>query len=212
MAIRVVIADAHPLVLRGLESVLGSEPDFQLMAQCTDGEEALEAVRAHKPDILVLDLQMPSKNGLEVLKELKADKLPTRAVLLVEELDDEELLEATRQGVAGVVLKEMAPRLLLQCLRKVHAGKPWIERKSAARAFETLLRREASTRELARLLTPREIEISKMVTRGLRNKTIAEQLFVSEGTVKTHLHSIFEKLAVRSRAELTAYYNKKAIR
>ena len=151
MAIRIVIADGHPLVLKGLESVLGSEPDFQLLAQCANGEEALEAVRAHKPDILVLELQMSRKNGLEVLKELKADKLPTRAVLLVEELDDEELLEATRQDVAGVVLKEMAPRLLMQCIRKVHAGKPWIERRSAARAFEMLLRREAGTRELARV-------------------------------------------------------------
>ena len=212
MAIRIVIADGHPLVLKGLESVLGSEPDCQLLAQCANGEEALEAVRAHKPDILVLDLHMSRKNGLEVLKELKADKLPTRAVLLVEELDDEELLEATRQDVAGVVLKEMAPRLLVQCIRKVHAGKPWIERRSAARAFETLLRREAGTREIARLLTPREIEITKMVARGLRNKAIAELLFVSEGTVKTHLHSIFEKVAVRSRAELTAYCTAKGIR
>src|SRR4029077_1642644 len=105
MPIRVVIADDHPLVLRGLESLLGSEPDFQVVAQCADGEQALEAVRVHKPDILVLDLHMPRKNGLEVLKELKAGKVPTRAVLLVAELDDEELLEATRQDVAGVVLK-----------------------------------------------------------------------------------------------------------
>ena len=212
MAIRVVIADDHPLVLRGLESVLGSEPDFQLVAQCTDGERALEAVRTHRPDILVLDLQMPRKNGLEVLKVLKADKVPTRAVLLVDELDEEALLEATREDVAGVVLKEMAPRLLVQCLRKVHAGKPWIERESAARAFEALLRREASTRELARLLTRREIEIAKLVTRGLRNKAIAELLFVSERTVKTHLHTIFGKLQVRSRAELTAYCTAKGIR
>jgi DNA-binding NarL/FixJ family response regulator len=212
MTIRVVIADDHPVVLKGLESLLDSEPDFQVVAQCADGEQALEAVRVHKPDILVLDLHMPHKNGLEVLKELKAGEVPTRAVLLVAELDDEELLEATRQDVAGVVLKEMAPRLLVQCLRKVHSGKRWIERTSAARAFETLLRREVSTRELARLLTPREIEMAKMVSRGLRNKAIAELMFVSESTVKTHLHSIFEKLGVRSRSELTTYCNAKGIR
>ena len=211
MSIRVIVADDHPLMLKGLEGVLATEPDFEVVAQCTDGEAALEAVCAHKPDILLLDLHMPRKSGIEVLKELKARKVSTRVVLYVAELDDDELLEATRLDVAGVVLKEMSSRLLVQCLRKVHEGKPWIERTSATRAFEMLLRREASTRELTRLLTPREIEITKMVSRGLRNKVVAELLFVSEGTVKTHLHSIFEKLGVRSRAELIAYCNRKGI-
>jgi DNA-binding NarL/FixJ family response regulator len=206
-----VITDDHPIVTQGLEALLGMEPDFQVVARGTDGEQALRAVRAHRPDMLVLDLNMPSKNGLEVLKEIKAAKLPTRVVLLVAQIDDEELLEATRQGVAGVVLKEMAPRLLVQCLRKVHAGEPWIERTSAARAFEKLLRREANVRDLARLLTPREIEIAKMAARGLRNKAIAEDLSVSEGTVKTHLHSVFAKLGVCSRAELSAYCHERGI-
>ncbi len=211
MPIRVVIVDDHPIVTKGLEALLGTERDFQVVATGTDGEQALRAVRAHKPDILVLDLQMPGKNGLEVLKEIKAAKLPTRVVLLVAQIDDEELLEATRQDVAGVVLKEMAPRLLVQCLRKVHAGEPWIERTSAARAFEKLLRREANVRDLARLLTPRETEVVKLVARGLRNKAIAEDRSISEGTVKTHLHSVFEKLGVRSRAELIAYCHERGI-
>jgi len=197
--------------MQGLEALLGMEPDFQIVARGTDGEQGLRAVRAHRPDILVLDLNMPGKNGLEVLKEIKAAKLPTRVVLLVAQIDDEELLEATRHDVAGVVLKELAPRLLVQCLRKVYAGERWIERTSAARAFEKLLRREANLGDLARLLTPREIEIAKMVARGLRNGAIAEDLSVSEGTVKTHLHSVFEKLGVRSRAELTAYCHQKGI-
>jgi len=206
-----VIADDHPIVMQGLEALLGMEPDFQIVARGTDGEQGLRAVRAHRPDILVLDLNMPGKNGLEVLKEIKAAKLPTRVVLLVAQIDDEELLEATRHDVAGVVLKELAPRLLVQCLRKVYAGERWIERTSAARAFEKLLRREANLGDLARRLTPREIEIAKMVARGLRNRAIAEDLSVSEGTVKTHLHSVFEKLGVRSRAELIAYCHQKGI-
>ena len=215
MPIRVVIADDHPLVLRGLESLLHSEPDFQVVTQCPDGEQALEAVRAHKPDILVLDLHMPRKNGLEVLKELKAGKVPTRAVLFVAELDDEELLEATRQDVAGVVLKEMRPDSSCsasgKCTR-VSVG-------SSGRPPPAPSRRccgARSARESWRgsALTPREIEMAKMVTRGSpsRNKAIAELLFVSESTVKTHLHSIFEKLGVRSRAELTTYCNAKGIR
>jgi two-component system, NarL family, nitrate/nitrite response regulator NarL len=210
-SIRVVLADDHPIVTQGLGALLGTERDFQVVASGADGEQALRAVRAHKPDILVLDLHMPGKNGLEVLKEIRAAKLPTRVVLLAAQIDDEELLEAMRLQVAGVVLKEMAPRLLVQCLRKVHAGEPWIERKSAARAFEKLLRREASVRDLARLLTPREIEIVKMVVRGLRNRAIADDLSISEGTVKAHLHSAFEKLGVRSRAELIAYCHERGI-
>ena len=209
--IRVVIADDHPIVARGLEALLGMEPGFQIIARSTDGEQALRAVRAHRPDLLILDLNMPGKNGLEVLKEIKAAKLPTRVVLLVAQIQDEELLEATRLDVGGVVLKELAPRLLVQCLRKVYAGERWIERTSAARAFEKLLRREANVRDLARLLTAREIEIVKMVARGLRNRVIAEELSVSEGTVKTHLHSVFEKLGVRSRGELIAYCHQKGI-
>src|SRR5262249_60717982 len=107
--------------------------------------------------------------------------------------------------VAGVVLKEMAPRLLMQCLRKVHAGQPWMERTSVARAFQKLLRREATTQELSKLLTAREIEVVKMVARGLRNKEIGGRLAIGEGTVKTHLHNIYEKLRRRSRAALILY-------
>ena len=192
--------------------MLATEPDFQVVAHCADGDETLEAIRARQPDILVLDLHMPGKNGLQELSELKASKTLTRVVLLAAALHDEELLEAARQGVAGVVLKKMAPRLLVQCLRKVHAGEPWIERTSAARAFEKLLRREAGARDLAGLLMPREIEVAKLVVRGgLRNQAVGEALFVSEGTVKTHLHSVFEKLGVRSRAEPIAHCNAKEI-
>ena len=211
MSIRVILADDHPVILRGLQAVLDAESDFKILAQCRDGEEALRAVRAHRPDIAVLDVRMPGKDGLAVLRELKSESDAPRVVLLVAELGDDELMEATRLGASAVVLKEMAPRLLIQCLRKVHAGEPWIERTSAARVFEKLLRREASTREIARLLTPREIEMVRMVSKGLRNKAIAEALHIGEGTVKTHLHNIFEKLNLQSRAELIRYCNEKGL-
>lgn len=211
MAIRLVLADDHPIVLKGLEALLSGERDFNVVAQCTDGEQTLRAVRAHRPDILLLDVRMPGKDGLAVLRELRKEKLPTRVVLLAAALEDEELLEATRLGVGGLVLKEMAPRLLVQCLRKVHAGEPWIERTSAARAFQNLLRREAGVREVAQLLTGREIEIARMAARGLRTRAIGEALHISEGTVKTHLHQVYEKLHVESRGELTVYFNEKGI-
>lgn len=209
--IRVVLADDHPLMLRAMEDLLRSEGGFRVEAQCPDGEAALEAVRAHRPDILVLDVRMPRRDGISVLHAIKSEQLPTRVVLLAASLDEEQLIEASRLGVGGVVLKEMAPRLLIQCIRKVHAGEQWMERRAHARAFEVLLRREAGAREISKVLTIREIDVLRMTASGLRNRQIAEQLNISEGTVKTHLHSIYEKLNIRSRTELILYCRDKGL-
>jgi DNA-binding NarL/FixJ family response regulator len=206
-----VIADDHPIVLGGLQALLGAEDDFQVVAQCKDGVEALAAVRTHRPDVLLLDIRMPAKDGLDVLRELGAEGHPVRVVLLTVELSDEDVLKAIQLGVRGMLLKEMMPQLLVQCVRKVHAGQMWLERVSAARTFETLLRREAGVRELSSLLTPREMELLRKAVQGLRNKALAEVFHVSEGTVKTHLHSIYEKLQVKSRAELIVYCREKGI-
>jgi len=209
--IRVVLADDHPLMLRAMEDLLRSEGGFRVEAQCPDGEAALEAVRAHRPDILVLDVRMPRRDGISVLHAIKSEQLPTRVVLLAASLDEEQLIEASRLGVGGVVLKEMAPRLLIQCIRKVHAGEQWMERRAHARAFEVLLRREAGAREISKVLTIREIDVLRMTASGLRNRQIAAQLNISEGTVKTHLHSIYEKLNIRSRTELILYCRDKGL-
>ena len=122
MPITLVLADDHPLILDGIENLFQLEKDFKLVARCVDGEEALRAVRVHRPDVLVLDIRMPVRDGLSVLREMKKEKLPTRAVLLTAALDEDELAEAVRLGVRGLVLKELAPKLLVQCIRQVHAG------------------------------------------------------------------------------------------
>ena len=205
MPISVVLADDHPLVLDALENVFRLQEDIVVRARCGDGVEALRAVREHQPDVLVLDIRMPGMDGLALIRELKKEKLPTRVVLLTAALDEEEVLAAIRLGVKGVVLKEMAPRLLVQCVRTVHAGGDWLEKQSVRLALDKLLRREAGAREVARLLTPREIEIVRMVAGGLRNKEIAAKLHVNEGTVKLHLHHIYTKLGVNSRVALTLY-------
>lgn len=211
MPISLVVADDHPLILDGMENLFRLEEDFQLMARCKDGIEAMQAVRQHRPDIVILDIRMPGKDGLTIAREILAEKLPTRVVILTAELEGDQLLEAVRSGVRGIVLKEMAPQLLVQCVRKVHAGEQWIERRSTSLNLEKILRREAAAREIEALITPREINILKMVAQGLRNKEIADKLFIAEGTVKVHLHNICEKLQVKGRLALQRYAQEKGL-
>ena len=211
MPIGLVLADDHPIVLDELEQLFRLEQDFKVLARCRDGEETLQAVRKYRPDVLILDMRMPGKSGLAVLREMKREKLPTRVVLLTAAIDENEALEAIRLRVSGVVLKEMAPQLLVKCVRKVHAGGQWFEKRSFARALETLLQREAGARQIAGVLTPREMEIVRLVASGLHNKEIAGNLLISEGTVKIHLHHIYEKLHVDGRLELTLYAQHKGL-
>jgi DNA-binding NarL/FixJ family response regulator len=211
MPIGLVLADDHPIVLDGLEQLFRLEQDFKVLARCRDGEETLLAVRKYLPDVLVLDIRMPGKSGLAVLREMKRERLATRVVLLTAAIDENEALEAIRLRVSGVVLKEMAPQLLVKCVRKVHAGGQWFEKRSFARALETLLQREAGARQIAGVLTSREMEIVRLVASGLHNKEIAGKLLISEGTVKIHLHHIYEKLHVDGRLELTLYAQDKGL-
>jgi DNA-binding NarL/FixJ family response regulator len=211
MTIRLVVADDHPLVLDGVENLLRLEEDFQLIARCKDGNEAMRAVRLHRPDIVILDIRMPGKDGLTIAREILAEKIPTRVVLFTAELDEKQLLDAMRAGVRGVVLKEMEPQLLVQSIRKVHAGGKWLERRTTSLSLDKLLRQEAGVRETSVLLTPRETSMVCMVAQGLRNKEIADKLCISESTVKNHLHNIYEKLHVDSRMALMRYAQEKGL-
>lgn len=211
MPISLVLADDHPLVLDGLEGLFGQEPDFRVLARCTDGEQALQAVHDLAPDVLVLDIRMPKMDGIALLRAMRGEGLKTRVVLLTAALDDDDLIDAIRLGVKGIVLKEMAPELLVKCVRTVAAGGQWLEKHSVGQALEKHLAREAEERRLAELLTPREIEIVRLVAQGHRNKEIAWRLSISEGTVKLHVHHIYEKLGVNSRVELAAYARDNAI-
>ena len=210
MPIKIVLADGHQIVLDSLEQLFAAEADFRVIARCSDGEEALQTVRKLTPDILILEIRMAGMDGLECLRQLKQEKLPTRVVFLTAMVDEDQALEAIRLGAGGVVLKEMAPHLLLLCVRKVHAGQQWIEKQSITRAIEKLLKREAGARRLASLLTTRETEIVRLVAQDLPNKEIADRLGISAGTIKIHLHNIYQKLNVSSRRELVRVAQEKA--
>jgi two-component system, NarL family, nitrate/nitrite response regulator NarL len=211
MPIRLILADDHPIVLDGLAQLFRVEPEFQVLARCRDGDEALGAVRVHRPDVLVLDIRMPRRDGLDVLRAVRLEGLATRVVLLTAALEEEQLVEALRLGVGGVVLKEMAPHLLVEAVREVHAGGSWLDKGSVSRIVGKLLQKEERLREAVQGLTPRELEIVRMVARGLRNRAIAEQLLISEGTVKIHLHNIYQKLGVDGRLELAVYAQGKGL-
>lgn len=211
MTIRIVIADDHPLILDALSTLFASEVDLRIVQRCSSGEAAIAAVREHHPDVLLLDVRMPHTSGMDVMRALVAAKSTTRVVLLTAQLDDEEVLEAVRLGARGLVLKDMASRQLLDCIRSVHAGGLWLEKASVGHALESLLRREEARREIGQILTNREIEIVRMTAEGFRNRDIGEKLFISEGTVKVHLHNIYEKLDVSGRVELTRYAQKHRI-
>jgi DNA-binding NarL/FixJ family response regulator len=211
MPIRLVLADDHPLILDGLEQLVRLAGDFAVVERCVTGEEALAAVERHQPDVLVLDIRMPGMSGIEVLREMRRRGLATRVVILTAALQQADLLDAVRLEVNGVVLKEMAPRLLVQCIRKVHAGEQWVENRSVRDALDQMLRREAGSREAAAELTRREIELIRMVAQGLRNREIAEQLGIAEGTVKAHLHNVYKKLGVETRVDVRRYAEDKGL-
>lgn len=210
-AIGVVLADDHPLVLDGLEALFRFEPDFRVLARCRDGEEALERLVELEPDVAILDLLMPRRDGFEILEAVQNRGLDVRVVVLTAGLDDEQLLRVVRLGAKGVVLKEMAPELIVQAARSVHGGGYWLERGLGGRALQRLLQRDDELTVTRKVLTARELDIVRCVAQGLRNRAIGEKLHITEGTVKIHLHNIFEKLGLESRLELARFAQRKGI-
>ncbi len=202
--ITLVLADDHPLILLGLKQLFAQEPDFRVLACCATGAEALEAVRRHRPEILVLDLRLPGKDGLTVLREMRAEGLSTRVVILTGALHEDLVVEAVHLGAHGVVLKEMAPKFLVECIRKVHAGDEWFEKRSIGHILGRIRQRDAKAQDLA-LLTKREREIVYLVVQDLSNQEIAKRLSIGEGTVKLHLHNVYAKLQVAGRLALLLY-------
>jgi DNA-binding NarL/FixJ family response regulator len=205
MLIRVALADDHPIVLDGLEQLFKLESDIAVVARCRSADEALRAIRTTSPDVMVLDLLMPGGSGLELLRAVNGERCSTRIVILTAVADDDQLLEAIRLGAAGVVLKDMAPQLLLEAVREVHRGGEWLEKGLGGRALRRLLSREQRAQQVSALLSAREGEILRLVATGLPNRAIADRLSISEGTVKVHVHNIYEKLNVGGRVELAIY-------
>jgi len=214
--IRIVVADDHPIFRDGLCRLLALEPDFEVVAQAQDGRQVLDVLQQHQPDILLLDLKMPGLDGLATLQRLQTSKHKTRVIVLTASEDKNEFVQAMKLGTSGIVLKQSATDLLIKSIRKVNAGEIWLDSHTTAavmRQFATGADEApaagapaASSRERERsLLSQREREIVALVAQGFKNKEMAEKMFISEQTVKNHLHNIFDKLGVSDRLELALY-------
>jgi len=207
--IRVVIADDHALFRRGLEMVLGSEPDIKVVAEANDGKQAVEAAVEHMPDLVLMDVRMPAHSGIDATKLIK-DHAPHIKILMLTISDEEEdLYEAIKAGASGYLLKEISIDEVADAIRKVHAGQSLISPSMASKLlteFAAMARKDEEKQQMpAPRLTDREMEVLKLVAKGMNNRDIAKQLFISENTVKNHVRNILEKLHLHSRMEAVVY-------
>lgn len=199
---RILVADDHPMIRTAIE-VLLRETDFEILGNSATGEETLQKIETLQPDAVLLDLQMPGGSGMEVLRVLaRAEKRP-KVILLTAAIDDSALLEAKSLKVEAMVLKNSDPAFILESLEWVKSGRTWIDPELNERLDNLAARFEGPRPALA----PRERELIKCVAKGLRNRDIAKQLGVTEGTVKVYLHGVFDKLGVRNRTELAIRAN-----
>jgi RNA polymerase sigma factor (sigma-70 family) len=203
-ALRVILADDHPVFLSGLRALLQTDPMFEVVDSCPDGKAALQAILVSKPDLAVLDVSMPGCTGVEVLAELGSRSLSTRVILLTASAGDHEIVEAVARGAYGLMLKDAAADTLLECMRSVSVGRRWLPSDLVEAAVEREEGKRAKVSQLDNALTAREREIVTLVAEGQSNKEIARQLGLTDGTVKIHLHNIYRKLEVSNRTSLTA--------
>jgi DNA-binding NarL/FixJ family response regulator len=193
--IRVLTVDDHPLLRQGIGALVGAQKDMVLVAQAATGEEGLREFRAQKPDVTLLDLRLPDMSGVDVLRAIRAEFPEARVVMLTTFEGDVEIRRSLDAGARGYLLKTMPPAELMDAIRQVHAGKKRIPPAVAAQLAEHLA---------DEALTPREVDVLRLVAGGNRNKDVADRLSISEETVKVHVKHVMDKLGAADRTEAVA--------
>jgi two-component system NarL family response regulator len=191
-SIRVLIADDHPIVRDGLNSVINDQADMEVVAEAANGQEAIELAQQHRPDVLLIDLRMPRLNGLETTHAIRAQWPEARIVILTTYDGDEDIYRALQAGAHAYLLKDTPRAALLDAIRSVHAGRKRIPQEVAAKLAERISASE---------LTERELEVLHLIVAGCSNKEIGQELLITEGTVKAHVNSILAKLGVHDRTQ-----------
>jgi len=204
--IKVLVADDHPIFRAGLRELLAVANDITIVGEASNGVECAKIVTTLKPDILLLDLRLPDKDGLSIFAEVDIDSLPTRTIVLTDAGEERGVIRAMRLGARGAVLRRSASEVLLKSIRKVHGGEIWLDNRITAELLDAFKKSpESRQRWETALLSNREKEIVQLVAQGFHNREIGGKLFISEQTVKNHLHTIFDKLGISDRLELALY-------
>ncbi|HEV8254417.1 MAG TPA: response regulator transcription factor [Vicinamibacteria bacterium] len=200
--LRILVVDDHPVVREGLRALLERQPDLTVVAEAADGEEAVAEFRRHRPDVTLMDLRLRGLGGVEAVERICAEFPASRVLVLTTYDGDEEIYQALRAGARGYVLKGAPAEELLRAIRAVHGGAHPISPEAAARLAERMLDTD---------LTPREVDVLRLVARGRSNKEIGAALAVTESTVKAYLHQIFGKMGVTDRTEAATQAIKRGI-
>jgi DNA-binding NarL/FixJ family response regulator len=205
--ISVLIADDHPLFRQGIKQILELENDITVVAQAANGDEAVRLTREHKPDVILMDINMPGSNGLQAIKEIKDENINSKIIVLTIHEDREYLIKTIQMGAEGYVLKDAEPSVLIGAIRSVHQGQSYIQPNMTKELVKEFNRLTLHGRERngENRLTAREREVLKLIAEGMINKEIATKLYISEKTVKNHVSSIFRKLNVSDRTQAAIY-------
>lgn len=205
-AIKVLLVDDHDIVRIGVRSFLCSFDDIEVVGEAANGQEAVDMTAGVSPDIILMDMLMPVMDGIQAIREIRDRKLPGRIIALTSFATDDKLFPAIKAGAMGYMLKDSTPDELLDAIRRVHRGEPSLAPDIARKVlFELSQPGEDADIPTPDPLTPRELDTLKLVAKGKSNKVIAEEMFVSEATVRTHMTSILSKLHLANRVEATLY-------
>lgn len=205
--ITILIADDHSLMRQGLKQIIELENDMHVIAQATNGQEAIVFAKQMKPDVILMDINMPVLNGLEAIKELKEASIPSKIIVLTIHEDREYLFKTLQMGAEGYVLKDAEASILITAIRSVFNGQNYIQPNMTRELVKefTRISKHEKTKSEENPLTEREIEVIELIAEGLLNKQIAKKLFISEKTVKNHVSNIFKKLNVSDRTQAAIY-------
>jgi len=204
VTINLIVADPQPLMRAGIEQIQQFDSNIHVMSSVADGEAALNAVVEHNPDVLLLDLDLPERDGMSVIDEIQKRQLKTKSIVFTSGAPAQ-VIRALDMGVCGLVGKHNSTQRLAECINAVYDNKKWLDQDLTSHAVSHMLSQHKKSQVVTQVLTRRELAVAKLILEGLPNKRIASRLNISDGTVKLHLHHIYQKLALPGRLSLVLY-------
>lgn len=210
--IKVLVVDPHPIVLFGLSVILEEDDNLEIVGTLRSADSIQEVLKLNKPDIVLIDPHTPGVDGLIQIKQIQAALgSEIKIVVYTATVNQSETCDLIRMGVKGILLKEMSVSLIPQCLKKVHAGGEWLDRRSMRMAFEQVLRRESAHKTISAHLSSREMSLAALIAKGYSSKLAARELQITEGSVRVYLNRIYSKLHISSRLQLALLFKEKGL-